>query len=92
MLNVCDVYARNMDILFNPAKTNCIFFPAYPNSLPGLPLHFMNTEIVFVPSCTFFGISVSSHDISGRNIPESIKSCIGDLITLCLISNLFLVM
>ena len=53
MLNVCDVYVRNMDILFNPAKTNCICFPAYPNSLPGLPLHFMDTDIVFVPSCTF---------------------------------------
>ena len=62
-----------MDILLNPAKTNCIVFPACPNSLPGLPLHFMNTEIVFVPSCTFFGISVSSHDISGRNIPQSIQ-------------------
>ena len=73
MLNVCDVYARNMDILLNPAKNTCIFFPAYPNLLPGLPLHFMNTEIVFVPSCTFLGISVSSHDISGRNIPQSIQ-------------------
>ena len=73
MLNVCDVYARNMDILFNPAKTNCIFFPAYPNSLLGLPLHFMNTDIVFVSSCAFFGISVSSHDISDRNIPQSVQ-------------------
>ena len=36
MLNVCDVYARIMDILVNHAKTNCIFFP-------GLPLHFLNT-------------------------------------------------
>ena len=26
MLNVCDVYARNIDILFNTAKTNYIFF------------------------------------------------------------------
>ena len=69
----CDVYARNMDILFNPAKTNCIFFPAYPTSLPGLPLHFMNTDIVFVSSCTFLGISVSSHDISDRNIPQSVQ-------------------
>ena len=73
MLSVCDIYARNMDILFNPAKTNCIFFPAYPTSLPGLPLHFMNTDIVFVPSCTFLGISVSSHDISDRNIPQSVQ-------------------
>ena len=24
MLNVCDVYARYMDIVFNPAKPNCI--------------------------------------------------------------------
>ena len=67
MLNVCDVYARNMDILFNPAKTNCIFFPAYPHSLPGLPLHFMDTAIVCVPSCTFLGIPVSSHDFSDIN-------------------------
>ena len=74
MLNVCDVYARNMDILFNPAKTNCIYFPAHPNSLPGLPLHFMNTDIVFVPSCTFLGVSVSSHDISDRNIPQSVHN------------------
>ena len=61
MLNVCDVYARNMDILFNPAKTNCI---AHPNSLPGISLHCMNTDIVFIYSCTFLGISISSHDIS----------------------------
>ena len=88
MLSVCDVYARNMDILFNPAKTNCIFPPAYPTSLPGLPLHFMNTDIVFVPSCTFLGISVSSHDISDRNIPQSVQN----LMKLCLISNLFPVM
>ena len=54
MLNICDVYARNMDILFNPAKTYCIFSPAYPNSLPVLPLHFMNTDIGI---CTFLGIS-----------------------------------
>ena len=45
----------------------------YLNSLPGLPLHFMNTDIVFVSSCTFLGISVSSHDISDRNIPQSVQ-------------------
>ena len=73
MLNVYDVYARHMDILFNPAITNCIFFPAYPNSLPGLSLHFINTAIVFVPSFTFLGISVSSYDISDRNIPQSVQ-------------------
>ena len=64
MLSVCDVYARNMDILFNPA---------YPNSLPGFPLHFMNTDLVFIPSCTFLGISVSSHDISDSNIAQSVQ-------------------
>ena len=37
-----------MDIIFNQAKTNCIFLPVHPNLLPGLPLHFMNTDIVFV--------------------------------------------
>ena len=31
----------------------------------------MNTDIVFVPYCTFLDISVSSHDISDRNIPQS---------------------
>ena len=71
MLNVCDVYAKNV---FNPAKTNCIFSPPYANSLPGLPLHFMNTDIVFVPSCIFLCISVSSHDISNRNIPQSVHT------------------
>ena len=73
MLNVCDVYARNMDILFNPEKTNCIFSPSHPNLLPGLPLHFMNTDIVFILSYTFLGISVSNHDISDRNIPQSVQ-------------------
>ena len=48
-------------------------FPAYPTSLPGLPLHFINTDIVFLPSCTFLGISVSSHDIYDRNIPQSVQ-------------------
>ena len=33
----------------------------------------MNTDIVFVPSCTFLGISVSSHDISDRNIPQAVQ-------------------
>ena len=74
MLNVCDVYARNIDILFNPAKTSCIFSTAHPDSLPGIPLHFMNTYIVFVPSCTFLGISASSHDISDGNIPQSVQN------------------
>ena len=73
MPNLCDVYARNMYILFNPATTNCIFFPAHPNSLPGPPLHFMNTGIVFVLSCTFLGIFVSSYNISDRNIPQSVQ-------------------
>ena len=31
MLNVFDVYGRNMDILLNLSKTNCIFPPAHPN-------------------------------------------------------------
>ena len=74
MLNVRDVYARIMDILFNPAKTNYIYSPAHPNSLPGIPLHFMNTDIVFVPYCTFFGVSISSHDIYDRNIPPSVQN------------------
>ena len=57
MLNVCDIYARNMDIVFNQAKTHCIFPPAHPNSLTGLPLHFMNTDVVFfLSSCTLLGI------------------------------------
>ena len=60
-----------MDILITPAKTNCIFPPSHPNSLPGLPLHFMNTDIVFELYCTFLGISVSNH-ISGRNIPQAV--------------------
>ena len=72
MLNVCDVYVRSMDILFNPANTNCIFSPAHPNSLPGLPLHFMNTDVVIIPSGTLLGISVSSQNISDRNIPQSV--------------------
>ena len=73
MLNVCDVYVRNMDILLNPAKINCIFLPAHPNSLPRLPLQFMNTYIIFLPSCTLLGIYVSSHYISDRNIPQSVQ-------------------
>ena len=49
MLNVCDVNARNMDSLFNPAKTNCIFSPAYPNSLPGLTLQvFLSPAMIFL--------------------------------------------
>ena len=28
MLSVCDVYARNMDILFNPAKNQLYIFPS----------------------------------------------------------------
>ena len=33
----------------------------------------MNTDIVCVPSCTFLGISVYSHVISDRNIPQSVQ-------------------
>ena len=73
MLNICDMYARNMDIfLFNPAKTNCIFSSAHPKSLLGLLLHF--PSILCVPFCTFLGIPVSNHDISDRNIPQSVQN------------------
>ena len=87
---------RQNPIVYNPAKNNCICSTAHPNSLPGIPLHFMNThhhivsskyllpslcaclsciaDIVFVPSCTFLGISVSSQDISDRNIPQSVQN------------------
>ena len=44
-------------------------------------------DIVFLPSCTFLSISVSSHDISDRNIPKSVQSWIVDLMKLCLISR-----
>ena len=43
-------------------------------SLPGFPLHFINTDIVFVTTCTFLCISVSSHDISDRNISQSVQN------------------
>ena len=93
MLNGCDVYVRNMDILFYSAKTNCIFSPVHLNSLPGIPLHFMNTDIVCVPSCTFSDISVSNHDISDRNIPQSVHNLFRrSNKVICLISNLFPIM
>ena len=76
MLNVCDVYARNIYILVNPAKTNCIFSQHIPIYLPGLPLHFMNTAVVLLTSCTLLGISVSSQGISDRNIPQSIQKVV----------------
>ena len=55
-------------------KNNSIFSQTYPNSLPGLPLCLINTDIVFVPFCTFLGISVTNHDISDRNIPQSVQN------------------
>ena len=46
-----------------------------PNSLPGLPLHVINTDIAFVPPCTFLCISVSNHDImTNRNISQSVQN------------------
>ena len=34
----------------------------------------MNTDSVFVPSFTFLCIFVSNHDISDRNIPQSVQN------------------
>ena len=62
-----------MNIVLNPGKTNFIFI-AHPNSLPGLPLHILNTDIVFVPFCTFFGISISNNDVSYRNILQPVEN------------------
>ena len=80
----CDVYARKIGILFSPAETFCIFPPSHLKSLPGLPLHFQNTVVLFVHSCTLYGIFVTNHNLY--------KMCMVDLMRLCLISNLFHVM
>ena len=72
-LSVCCVYARNMDILKIWIFLICVFYPAHPNLLPGLTLHRMNTDIVFVPSCIFLTISVFNHDLSDRNIPQFVE-------------------
>ena len=52
-LNVCDVYARKMDILLTRRKPIFKFPQHIP---PSLPWHFLNIDIV----C----ISGSNHDIS----------------------------
>ena len=46
MLNVCDVYARNMDILFNSANTNCISPSTSQFTFRTSNTKFMNTDIV----------------------------------------------
>ena len=48
----------------------------------------MNTDIVFVLSCTFLGISVSTHDISDRNIPRSVQNLYNNNNNNCLKSNI----
>ena len=63
-----------MNIFLNPANPiYCIFLSPHPKSLTELPLHFLNTGIVFVPTCTYSGISFFSHDNSDRNIPQYIQ-------------------
>ena len=41
MLNLCDAYARNMVILFNPSKTNCIVSPQH------IQIHFQDFHSTF---------------------------------------------
>ena len=45
MLNVCCVYAKNIDYFIQSGEKQLYIFPAHPNSLP---LHFMKTNILFV--------------------------------------------
>ena len=71
LLNVCESYARDHDILFNPTKTTCTYFSLKCNQSPGKQMSFMNNDVMYVDKCTFLGISLDNRDITDRNIENS---------------------
>ena len=58
LLNLCEMYAHDHDMLFNPSKTTCSYFSLNANHSPGKKLRFMNNDVVYVDKCTFLGISI----------------------------------
>ena len=56
MLNICELYALEHDIVFNPGKTRCMHFHN-GNLHPG-SVHFMNNRLQFTETCSLLGINV----------------------------------
>ena len=77
LLNVCELYANDHDIIFNPSKTTCSYFSLKSDKSPGEMLRFMNNDVVYVDKCTFLGISISNCDVTDRNIQKSAQCLYG---------------
>ena len=71
--NICDLYAHNHDIIFNPSKTTCIHFLCHQSSFPGKKILFMGTAIKFVSEITFLGISIKNNDVTDHNISKTFR-------------------
>ena len=56
MLNICELYALEHDIVFNPGKTRSMHFHN-GNLHPG-SVHFMNNRLQFTETCSLLGINV----------------------------------
>ena len=56
MLNICELYALEHDIVFNPGKTRCMHFHN-GNLHPG-SVYFMNNRLQFTETCSLLGINV----------------------------------
>ena len=71
LLNVCTVYAKKYDILFNPTKTTCMYFSKKAQYNPGPMLSFFNDEIKYVSSIECLDVTISNSDVTDRNIQRS---------------------
>ena len=61
MLNLCKEYALSHDIIFNPAKTKCMYFSRGTQLLVHPPIYFMNSRIDFVKTCILLGITINNY-------------------------------
>ena len=71
LLDICSNYTHDHDIVFNPSKTTCIYFPCHQSSFLGKELSFMGTAIKFVSEITFLGISIKNNDVTDHNISKT---------------------
>ena len=73
MLNICDVYAKSHNILFNTRKTKCMYFNKSKDIPYDNEIYFMGQKIDFVEKCKFLG-SVLCKDILDRDINSTIHT------------------
>ena len=70
MLHICEQYATNHDILFNPLKSQCILI--YKCRTPCSPYSVLGNAIEFVDSCKLLGVIKMFKNITDRHIYSAV--------------------